>query len=420
MTERMLHDLLIETAEHVPAPDLAASTWARARRTRRRRRTGAVALVAAAAAVIAVGVRTVDDDAATRQDPAGTGAPDAPDAVQTTPPGQSTDPTDTEPEGIDPAVVQRAWTPERWDSLPWADTALPRSLDPTTGPVVGTPAATAVAVVQLPTGQGSTLYVLGADGAWRELDGVDVGPVEDAGGYTGPSLAVTALSPDGTRLAVPQPGELLVIDLTDLTVNTFDVPGLPTAAAVWTPDDEVLLGTETRPDGVLVDLTDGSTTSVPYHQDHTVFAADGTAVEAWSRATDLPPYELRRYPPDGSVPQAQPLVVDPAQWPGAVATIGGEGVVVIATEVDSWSIPRGPEEWPGVVVLDAETAEPLAMLPWRLDSPMNRMTPLGMLDDNTVLVRFADKVVAWDYASGDLSRVGELPESQVLSIGLAG
>ncbi len=418
MTERTLHDLLVETAADVPAPDLAASTWARARRTRRRRRTGAVALVAAAAAVIVVGVRTVDNDAA-RQDPADT--PSEPDAVTTTPPEQSSNPPDSAPEGIDPAVVQPAWAPQRWDSLPWADTALPRSLDPTTGSVVSTPAATAVAVVQLPTGQGSTLYVLGADGAWHELEGVDIGPVEDAGGYTASALGVTGLSPDGTRLAVPQPHELLVIDLSDVSVDIFDVPGFPTAAAVWTPDgDEVLLGTEAHPDGVLVDVTDGSTTSVPYQPDRAVFAADGTAVEAWSRPTDLPPYELRRYPPDGSDPQAEPLVVDPAPWPGAVATIGGDGVIVAATEVDSWGIPRGPEEWPGVVVLDAETAEPLAMLPWRLDSPMNRMTPLGMLDDDTVLVRFADKVVAWDYVSGDLSRVGELPESQVLSIGPPG
>ncbi len=44
------------------------------------------------------------------------------------------------------------------------------------------------------------------------------------------------------------------------------------------------------------------------------------------------------------------------------------------------------------------------------------MTPLGMLDDDTVLVRFADKVVAWDFRSGALARVAELPAGQVVSV----
>jgi hypothetical protein len=412
MNEPGLRDLLTEAAEKVTAPDLAEVVWARARRTRRRRQVGALALAIAGVAATAlllprVGDRTGD---VTHRVPGPSPSTPGP----TTPPPPSEPPeTPGSPPGVDPSIMQEVWTPSRSDSLAWLPSLLPHSLNPTaqgSTPLSTDPLNRAVAAVQEPD-PGAHVYVLGDDGRWRVLDIVDLVDARDAGGNGGPAMRPSALSPDGTRLAIPQPQALVVVDLTAARYRRYQLPGF-NETATWAADGtHVLLGTEERRDGVLVDLADGSTTTVPYHPQDTAYAPDGTAVELWQRPNDLPPYRLKRYGPSGLM-ESKPLDVDAQNgWYHIIISVDVEAIAMVR-EVNGWSGPRGPEEWGGALVLDLHSGEPLAELPVHDTGVLFDTTPLGWLDSDTLVVRLKNDVVAWDYKTGELERITQLPHRE--------
>ena len=351
MNQQDLSDLMHESVTDIAAPDLFQVTAVRAQQVHRRRRASAVALVAVASAAVVLGVRTGAGDGRANQGP----------AAHTTAPTQTTGPTPpraTAPPpahtnlGVNPEVVQAPWTPARYATLPWADTGLPRTLDPTSvdaSPLSSDPVDQAVAAVQVSSRDGGGVYVFGDDGRWRVIDGVDSASAHDAGGYGGPALRASSLSPDGTRLALPQPDALLVINLTTASANSFAVTGLQ-QVAVWTRDGtQVLVSSEEALGGTLVDVSTGDLTQVPYHGLRTAFDPHGTALEVWSQSTDLPPYELRRYPARTSrdQPERLGLSIDPASGFYEVMPFATADSLALATEVNSWSVPREEGEWPG-------------------------------------------------------------------------
>jgi hypothetical protein len=126
----------------------------------------------------------------------------------------------------------------------------------------------------------ATALVLGEDGTWRRVDVPGLVPVHDDNGYTSPIVRPTSLSPDATKLALPQPDGLVVVDLTRGTSRHYDVPGPANTYAIWADESHVLVAEETAAHGTMVDLQDGSLARSTYGPS-TRFLGDTTLT--WSR-----------------------------------------------------------------------------------------------------------------------------------------
>jgi hypothetical protein len=90
----------------------------------------------------------------------------------------------------------------------------------------------------------ATVLVLGEDGEWRRVDVPGLVPVRDESGYTSPIVRPTSLSPDDTKLALPQPNALVVVDLTDGTSRRYDVPGEDNHYVIWDGKSHVIVARE--------------------------------------------------------------------------------------------------------------------------------------------------------------------------------
>jgi hypothetical protein len=328
---------------------------------------------------------------------------------------------------VDPSIVQKPWTDKRWATLPWSSTKVPRQLDPLaagTTSLKADPVRRALAAVQ--DMDGGPIYVLGEDGRWRKQDLIDVEPREDSeGSPSGGALGVGSLSADGSKLSVPQPHGLIVIDLEANTARRHPLPGQPQRVK-WDPaGSDVLVysyadGYPFREVSLLVDAETGSSRQVPYNAELTSFADDGTAVEV-HRYTAFRPNgydELRRYDTEGAM-TAVPTQVDLFEDSPSVIAAGADAVAVMR---DVWmsKVPRPAGSWPGPTILDLDTGQPLAQLPVpELANALYWIAPVGWVDKDTVLLRLGDHLVAWDYRSGSLSRVSTVAKvSRVPPIGM--
>jgi hypothetical protein len=113
------------------------------------------------------------------------------------------------------------------------------------------------------------------DGLWRQVQRPRLVPVRHAAGYLDPVVRPGSLSPDGTKLAIPQPGALVVVDLTDGSHRRYDVPGPTNTFVTWADGDHVLVVQGGAQHGVLVDLRDGSLAPSEYGPS-TAFTGDTT------------------------------------------------------------------------------------------------------------------------------------------------
>jgi hypothetical protein len=234
--------------------------------------------------------------------------------------------------------------------------------------------------------------------------------LETQAGTGGPAMRPGALSPDGTRLAIPQPQALVVVDLTAATYRRYYVPGF-NETATWTADrSHVLLGTEEHRGGVLINVANGSTTSVPYEPVDTAYAPDGTAVELWQRPNDLPPYRLKRYGP-GGLEASTPLDVDVQSYYQTIISANAAAIALVS-DVGGFSVAHGVDVSSGAVVLDLQSGQPLAQLPLHDEGVLIDTTPLGWLDSDALVVRLKNDVVAWDYKTGELERITQLPDRE--------
>lgn len=103
-----------------------------------------------------------------------------------------------------------------------------------------------------PTFTSTDVFLLGPDDEWRRLD-VPLEQVTDGTNASSPFRS-TSLSPDATRLALPQPSGLAVVDLTDGSREVYPVPESYLTYANWLGDSRVLVSTEQSGQAWEVDL----------------------------------------------------------------------------------------------------------------------------------------------------------------------
>lgn len=236
---------LVESLD-LPQTQVAAHAWDDGRRRVRRRRgvlAGIAGTVAVAGVVAATAMAGGNHDTVPTPGPAPTSTPT---------------PTPTVDPGTAP-LVQGLWWHGHWRSEVADMTYFPGSAGP---PLLSAdPVGRAALAISAP-GDGARVLVLGEDGHWRQ---VDAGLVP-AGNrlYPRSVLRPTSLSSDATRLALPQPNALVVVDLAEGTSRRYDVPGATNLYPVWIDDTHVLLTREGARHGKVVDLTDGSLTASPY------------------------------------------------------------------------------------------------------------------------------------------------------------
>ena len=308
--------------------------------------------------------------------------------------------TSTPPPGHRGApVVQRLWLDGRWRSETADLDFIPGSAAP---PRLSTDPVGHAALAINDPGDESRVLVYGEDGRWRAVDVPGLIPARHAPGYTDPVLRPTSVSPDGTRLALPQPSSLVVVDLTDGTSRRLPV-GTPFNVDVsWADASHVVVsGSSSRPRAALrswlVDVTDGSVHTSPYRP-WTAFLDDTTLT--WRRGP------LRwgdgRVVPTTANNDGRGFATPPQVRDGVVVGVmgvitGGEGLPLA-----TW----------GVVAVDGDTGQVLAYLPvsrskltdslvlgWDGDRPLIGLPHPGVVNLD---------VFAWDWRHGSLDPVASV------------
>jgi hypothetical protein len=366
----------------LPQTQIAEKAWEKARRRVRRRR-GLLLAGAGGIAVASVIVATV-----------------------VTPPDQAVRPlapspsTTADPDA--PPDVQRLLSGGRWrteltdlDYRRYAGdllAAVPLSQDP----------VDRAALAMGDPGDEASAFVLGEDGTWRRVDVDGLVPVHDGAGYTSPVVRPTSLSPDATKLALPQPNALVVVDLTDGASRRYDVRGPGNTYALWADESHVLVAQEQEAHGTMVDLEDGSTAPSAYGP-YTRFLGDTTLTWTGPSGTTLDNYlewgDGRRVPTStdngaGYFPQP-PLVKDDV--------VIGVGVVYGASGGHT----------SGITAVGGSTGHVLAHLPLQAQAAGTALL-LGWDDDRPVIgVPLPHEmtglfVFAWDWRAGELDPIGHV------------
>ena len=355
-------------AVDLPPTRAAEGAWEAGVRRVRRRRAVAAGGVAALVAVVLVVPSLGSSSRST--DP-------APAPTTTVPPREVVGTRE-----IGPAVTQPALRGAALERL--VDAAA--EVDAPTVPLAGHPLDQAVYAVGVGL---TTVDVMGADGTYRRLRLLAPTRID----YSISPLRPASLSPDGTRLAFPLPGRLLVADLPSATVTSYDVGGPANLDVAWDGDDRVLVQVENAGPAHVVSLPDGSVTESDVVAPAT-FTADGPVVWGGVESTTI---SL----PDGST--VTPRFHNSA---GAFATppLVGDGFVVGLAQA------AGPGNVTGPVVVDTATGDPVAFL------------PTAEVIDNTRLLRLdGDRatlgidtgvgllVVRWDWRAGDVTPLAVFP-----------
>jgi hypothetical protein len=247
---------LVESLD-LPQTQVAERAWDHARRRVRRRRgvaAGGAAALAVASVLGIVGVSGRDHRAAPAPAP--------------------TNPTPSVEQRTAP-LVQWLWLRGHWRSEV-SDLDFSRIPGSAAPPGLSTDPVGHAALAINDPGLRSRVLVLGEDGRWREVDVPGLVPAGTQKLYPRPILRPTSLSPDATRLALPQPDALVVVDLTQGTSRRYDVPGPANLYPVWIDETHVLVTAEAARHGTVVDLTDGTLAAAPYGE--TTAFADGTTV----------------------------------------------------------------------------------------------------------------------------------------------
>jgi hypothetical protein len=375
--EERLPGLLAELAEDVDAPPMGRAAWVGARRVRRRRMLLAAASSAAGVAALTAVVTLAAGTRDLPPEPAGT-------------------PTRTATPSPDAAREPRVLAgPRRGEvaALPVLDTPLAAlNALPVTAPEISTaPLPRVVAAGQRP---GGPVLLAGPDGAWRR--------VEDLGGEPA-TLGPASISPDGGRVALVQPGGLVVVDASTGESRLLEIRG-PAAkslqAVAWLAD-----GTHVVVGGDAGDVV--------------VSTADGTQGSTTLRAGELatgrvgePTVELT----------GTGFVVHPVATAPLVVPLSGSGVEQWyggawpeAGRVAGTGFRPGSEEQ-AVAVVDTPSGRVTHLLELPYGGPPDVRSQgccatLGWLDPDTVLLRDGGHVLAWRPASAEVLRVARLPEA---------
>jgi hypothetical protein len=130
---------------------------------------------------------------------------------------------------------------------------------------LGSDPVSRAALVMTDPGDDTLPLVLGdEDLRWRQVQEPSLVPVRHADGYLSPVVRPGSLSPDATRLAIPQPDALVLVDLTDGSHRRYAVPGEHNTFVTWADSNHVLVVQGGARQGVLVDLHDGTLEQTRY------------------------------------------------------------------------------------------------------------------------------------------------------------
>ncbi len=377
---------LIDDVE-VPATRVAGDAWERGQSRLRRRRVLTVGAAGIAVVTTLVAVAAI---------------PGGQRAESPAPPvGTPSLTTSTEPaEEHLPVMITRP---------NWTDLGTAPELAPGAGAAAlsDDPVAHAVLVAGDPNSQAGA-FVLGDDGTWRRLDVEGLVPVTD-GLYNSSIVTPTGLDSTGTRLAIPQPDSLVVVDLTTGGSRRFEVKG-PNHYVLWVDETHLLVGQELDPTGTLVDTTSGAT-----------------------EPSDLGP--TSRVLADGSV-LTWPRGSSDYTWNGATissAAANNGGIILtsplvrdgLAVVTHTGGIERDPPlPYPppvmtstvGIAAVDLASGDPVGYLPLSSTAKGTMSVLLGWQGDNPVLGLVYEKlsslrlfVAVWDPQAGTLDPLATLP-----------
>lgn len=409
MTADRLTELLEETSADISPPSLAETAWSTAAAVRRRRRTFTALTAAAALVTVLVAV-----------------------------PWQRSEPPPPPLPAASPEIVAPGVDAVPKTLVPGPVAPLPGSWDiPADAPVLSAhPVDRAVLVAQerdweVEGAPMLPLHVLDTAGRWFRIDVGDLTRTHDVGGNEADPLRPASLSPDGRRVAVPQPQAVVVIDLTTAKVHRVAVPGL-NEQVMWWGDDEVLV----EGDGAGLTRVRWATGATTREQ---------AGISAWrsagSRVADVLMPELdsrdgrltlRLWRPGSAVPVAQTPVDDGglpggyhvAEWYGA-GVHNGAGLIVSAAWGDRPFNSHGPGMQGGaemLTVIDTADASIRRVLDLGVIGQRMKMccTPLTWLDESTVLVQTdLEGLITWDVRSGVVRQVTTGPIHARLSVSLA-
>ena len=118
----------------------------------------------------------------------------------------------------DPPSTDMVVTTPDWEALDVSRVPAP---SPDAEPLSENPVRHAALVIADPDDEANA-YVLGDDGDWRHLDVDGLVPVRVDEVFTTTGVRGTGLDDSATRLAVPQPGGLVVVDLTNGEADRYD------------------------------------------------------------------------------------------------------------------------------------------------------------------------------------------------------
>ncbi|BEL02959.1 hypothetical protein Q0Z83_011500 [Actinoplanes sichuanensis] len=410
MTTDRLTELLEQSSADVSPPSFAATAWATARRVRRRRQV--MASVAAFAAVVAVTVPLRDrggDDIVP--------APPAPSATPSVP----TSGVDVMPE----KPVRRALAP-----LP-ADFTIPADAPR----LSGHPVERAVAVVQENDPDSADrsmrpLHVLDAAGQWVRIDVGELGRTHDESGNEADPLRGNSLSPDGRRVAVPQPDALVVIDLPAAKVHRIPVPGL-NEQVMWSGNGVVFVGQGSAgvvrvdwatgvvtPEPAAMSAWNGGGSAIAPAEIAELIGADGgRAVRVW-RPGEADP--VRAVPVDFRL--VKPSGYGVSEWEGP-AVPDGVGRIAAAAWGDHAPSDGSPQNYGGVqmlTVVDTTTGLVERLLDLGSDRWKSCCRALDWIDDGQTLLAQTERegLITWNTRTGEITQITAGPFRGTISMRL--